>query len=486
MSAVTELQTKLSSVNNTKADKATTLSGYGITDGVEIAIGYENDIDTYTITSDDDGRKGKLYKIVGMSQGDDDSSWMEYFVLTVPYESATGGRYFTAQYRIRENNIAKRRYINGGWETWRSFAVYESSIAGYNIKDAYTKTEIDTKLSKKADKGTTLESYGITDGVNIHEINESELDTSMPWGSYRQAWLYRVAPTQTSGLPLSGRCYYVLSVPIDNSTGTEYCVQYRIKDAEISKRTYDTTTSSWSDWEEFLNDKANSDLSNVDNSTFKEKCKTSGYLTGSGTNSHNLGDFYSEANGKDSFSQGQGTIANGEAQAVFGRCNIPDTKNKYAVIVGNGIEYTNGDEFVPDESNAYTLDWNGNAHFAGDIYTNSVEIPLARVMSLKIPTITLAALSTKDYHVPNYAITPSDHIMIRIRDGGTAGLTSLPGTPYYRYSTTNYSIEFQTNGTIHVANLTSSSVTISNLEFLVIERNSLELVDNSTQEVVTT
>ena len=40
-----------------------------------------------------------------------------------------------------------------------------------------------------------------------------------------------------------------------------------------------------------------------------------------------------------------------------------DTENKYAHIVGNGTSNEN-------RSNAYTLDWDGNAWFAGDITFN--------------------------------------------------------------------------------------------------------------------
>jgi hypothetical protein len=40
---------------------------------------------------------------------------------------------------------------------------------------------------------------------------------------------------------------------------------------------------------------------------------------------------------------------------------VKDYANKYAHIVGNGTEESK-------RSNAHTLDWDGNAWFAGDIY----------------------------------------------------------------------------------------------------------------------
>ena len=64
--------------------------------------------------------------------------------------------------------------------------------------------------------------------------------------------------------------------------------------------------------------------------------------------------------GENSHAEGQGTKALGEASHVQGKHNIPDTEKKYAHIVGNGAsDY--------ERSNAHTLDWNGNAWFAGEI-----------------------------------------------------------------------------------------------------------------------
>ena len=67
-----------------------------------------------------------------------------------------------------------------------------------------------------------------------------------------------------------------------------------------------------------------------------------------------------EANGYDSHSEGKGTIANGSQQHVQGRWNAIDYGNQYAHIVGNG---TSGG----DRKNIHTLDWNGNAWFAGSV-----------------------------------------------------------------------------------------------------------------------
>ena len=58
--------------------------------------------------------------------------------------------------------------------------------------------------------------------------------------------------------------------------------------------------------------------------------------------------------------EGLGTVADSVYQHVQGKYNIEDGNGAYAHIVGNG----NDDE---NRSNAHTLDWNGNAWFAGDV-----------------------------------------------------------------------------------------------------------------------
>lgn len=71
--------------------------------------------------------------------------------------------------------------------------------------------------------------------------------------------------------------------------------------------------------------------------------------------------------------EGDCTIASSYAQHVQGKGNIEDTQNKYAHIVGNGSVNpdtdTETDEiiFTGTRSNAHTLDWSGNAVFAGAV-----------------------------------------------------------------------------------------------------------------------
>ena len=96
------------------------------------------------------------------------------------------------------------------------------------------------------------------------------------------------------------------------------------------------------------------------------------YTTASGTSSHAEGDSttaseycsHAEGNcttasGENSHAEGASTIASSQNQHVQGKYNIEDTNNKYAHIVGNGEDGKN--------SNAHTLDWEGNAWYAGKL-----------------------------------------------------------------------------------------------------------------------
>ena len=85
------------------------------------------------------------------------------------------------------------------------------------------------------------------------------------------------------------------------------------------------------------------------------------YTTASGIQSHAEG-YNTTASGQISHAEGRGTVAQGKNQHVQGIYNIEDTTSAH--IVGNG-----GDNY--SRSNAHTLDWQGNAWFAGDVYTGS-------------------------------------------------------------------------------------------------------------------
>lgn len=73
-----------------------------------------------------------------------------------------------------------------------------------------------------------------------------------------------------------------------------------------------------------------------------------------------------EASGTNSHAEGMGTKAIGYVQHVSGKYNQPN--NNLATIVGGGASDS-------DRKNIHTLDWSGNAYFAGDV-TNGAGVSL--------------------------------------------------------------------------------------------------------------
>lgn len=78
-----------------------------------------------------------------------------------------------------------------------------------------------------------------------------------------------------------------------------------------------------------------------------------------GNASHSEG-YKTKAGGLYSHTEGDNTIASSRSQHVQGKFNIEDDDNIYAHIIGNGEDNNS-------RSNAHTVDWDGNAWFAGEV-----------------------------------------------------------------------------------------------------------------------
>ena len=89
-----------------------------------------------------------------------------------------------------------------------------------------------------------------------------------------------------------------------------------------------------------------------------------GYDTTAGGYCSHAEGYDTTADGDCSHAEGQGTNANFDSQHVQGKYNIEDIENKYAHIIGNG----NSDR---ERSNAHTVDWEGNAWYAGDVFNGN-------------------------------------------------------------------------------------------------------------------
>ena len=86
---------------------------------------------------------------------------------------------------------------------------------------------------------------------------------------------------------------------------------------------------------------------------------TEGYGTNAKSVAAHAEGYYTVAVGRGAHAEGYYTYAYSDQQHVQGKYNVLDSAGKYAHIVGNGDNIT--------RSNAHTLDWDGNAWFAGGI-----------------------------------------------------------------------------------------------------------------------
>lgn len=152
-----------------------------------------------------------------------------------------------------------------------------------------------------------------------------------------------------------------------------------------------------------------------------------GYNTvASGNGSHTEGEF-TTASGDCSHAEGGNTIASSNYQHVQGKYNIEDANDKYAHIVGNG-------KSGMERSNAHTLDWKGNAWFAGDVQANNVPYVISEKVVLTVPA---ASISAKKSEIDNN--TGADPVRISI----DTTVTYDPTKSYYvKYNNTQYHVVY--------------------------------------------
>lgn len=103
---------------------------------------------------------------------------------------------------------------------------------------------------------------------------------------------------------------------------------------------------------------------------------------------------WTSANDLYTHAEGFRTIASSSFQHVQGKNNIEDTEDKYAHIVGNGVLWTK-------RSNAHTLDWDGNAWFAGNI----------KIGGSGYDDTSAVEVATKDYVSSPCVVIPTNKIM---------------------------------------------------------------------------
>ena len=94
------------------------------------------------------------------------------------------------------------------------------------------------------------------------------------------------------------------------------------------------------------------------------------HTTASGGDSHAEG-HETVASAYYAHSEGVGTIAQRRSQHAQGAYNIADTAGADGTVLGTYVDIIGNGTADNARSNAYTLDWSGNAWFSGDVYTGS-------------------------------------------------------------------------------------------------------------------
>ena len=176
-----------------------------------------------------------------------------------------------------------------------------------------------------------------------------------------------------------------------------------------------------------------------------------GYKCKSESNSSHAEGCLTEANNFYTHAEGFYTIAKGYSQHVQGKCNIEDTEGKYAHIVGNGESET-------ERSNAHTLDWEGNAWYAGKITVGAVPTEDLDVATKKyvddktalidttinntLPSNGLLTLTTDKIQTTTLAVptditlpTVTGYTEIHLFFEGSEGVTITTGTTTVRWKT---------------------------------------------------
>lgn len=185
-STVTTLETNLTNAINGKADKATSLTGYGITDAytktevdgmVSGTFHFKGSKSAYDQLPTD-AKAGDVWQVGDKEYAYNGSDWVELgFNIDLSAYATTAAvaeSYATKQSlsdglatKADSNNVYTKNEIDGKVTT-----INNNIDAKANSADVYTKGQVDTALSGKANTATTLSGYGITNAYTKTEVEE--------------------------------------------------------------------------------------------------------------------------------------------------------------------------------------------------------------------------------------------------------------------------------------------------------------------------
>lgn len=315
------------------------------------------------------------------------------------------------------------------------------------FNNKYSKT-----YGKIAYPRTTIQIYRVYQAIKSYGINDDKLvellhNVKLPKPRNTEEWelyvycLYNKDDSEmvidTSNLISKENPVFTGSMSMNRKEGAtigEYSVAIGKTVEASGECSYaegkNTTASGWSSHAEGEETKAKGQTSHAegDNSIAEgiSSHAEGSYAVASGITSHAEGEG-TKAYGKSSHAEGSFTTASSNYQHVQGKYNIEDKSNKYAHIVGNG-------KSGMERSNAHTLDWKGNAWFAGDVQANNVPYVISEKVVLTVPA---ASISAKKSEIDNN--TGADPVRISI----DTTVTYDPTKSYYvKYNNTQYHVVY--------------------------------------------
>ena len=310
--------------------------------------------------------------IIGDADGFNSGNLTQVFMLIYPYylfdESDVSGKYMlagavvpsdTAPTELKVTAIQQEiKKIDPKFETDPTVPAW----AKKKNKPTYTADEVGA-MSKTNPVGTGSFSMGRKSGTTIGDRSHAEGYNTTASGQYSHAEGYNTTASGDFSHAEGGS--KTASGRYSHAEGYNTTASGDFSHAEGGSK----TASGQYSHAEGYNTTASGDFSHAEGYATKAYVSQShaegGGTTASGPQSHAEG-YYTTASGPQSHAEGYYTTAQRRSQHVQGEYNVLDTvgsaknRGKYAHIVGNGTSES-------ARSNAHTLDWDGNAWYAGTI-----------------------------------------------------------------------------------------------------------------------
>lgn len=193
----------------------------------------------------------------------------------------------------------------------------------------------------------------------------------------------------------------------------------------------------------------------------------------SGQGSHAEG-YYTVASGQRSHSEGCFTEAASQYQHVQGKYNVVDSTGAYAHIVGNGTGKNN-------RHNAHTLDWQGNAWFAGEVQGTNLPYTISSKVLTTVPASNIKL--DESITVNNVSINGDRRYYIEFLGSKKLGSLSIDEEigNAITCSINNYAIEIfndSSNISMRVSKINRDDTTATTFTNLVIYEEEVKYLDN--------